>query len=249
MGTPLTELIVRESRIEPNLRVLDVASGTGEPAISIAALLNGTGEVIATDISEEPLKIAEGRAQQRNLANIRFHLADVHQLPFPDASFDRVTIRLGLMFFADLPKALREIRRVLKPAGRFTSVAWGPVQQPYFETTIGTVLKLCPELQIPPSGDAMCKFGEVGCLTHALQAAGFANAHDELREVEWTWPGAPQDVWEYFQAVTVPFRPLLNAIPETKREEVDRNVIDRIRKFATDGEVRFQGRFVLATAT
>ena len=56
MGTPLTDLIVGEARIEPNQRVLDVASGTGEPAISIACQLSDTGEVIATDISTEPLQ-------------------------------------------------------------------------------------------------------------------------------------------------------------------------------------------------
>jgi ubiquinone/menaquinone biosynthesis C-methylase UbiE len=248
MGTPLTELIVREANIGPNQRVLDIASGTGEPAISIACLLNGTGEVIATDISAEPLKIAEGRAQQRALNNIRFQIADVHALPFEDTSFDRVTSRLGLMFFADLPKALKEIRRVLKPGGRFTAVAWGPMQQPYFETTIGTILKLFPHLQLPASGLAMFKFGEVGRLTRALREAGFINAKDQISNVEWTWHGSPEDVWEYFQAVTVPFSPLLKGVPEDRREPLNQEVIGAMRKLQHGDEIRFNGKFVLASA-
>ncbi len=248
MGTPLTELIVREARVEPGMRVLDVACGTGEPAISIATLLNRTGEVVATDISPGPLKIAEGRAEQRGLKNIRFQVGDVHSLPFDDESFDRVTSRLGLMFFADLPKALREIRRVLKPGGRFTAVAWGPMQQPYFETTIGTVLNLFPDLQLPASGIAMFKFGETGTLSRALSGAGFADTHDEIREVEWTWPGTAEDVWEYFQAVTIPFSPLFKAVPDSERERVNRQVIAAIRRYEDGGSIKFRGRFALASA-
>ena len=248
MGTPLTEMILREALVEPNMRVLDIASGTGEPAISIATLLNGTGEVVATDISNEPLKIAEGRAQQRGLKNIRFQFADVHQLPFEDEQFDRVTSRLGLMFFADLGKALSEIRRVLKPGGRFTAVAWGPMEQPYFDATIGTVLKLCPELQLPQSGKNMFKFGDEGTLTRALKEVGFSEAHDEIRTVDWNWQGTPEEVWDYFQAVTVPFAPLLKAVSSNKQEIVSNAVLREIAKYVEGSQIAFRGQFILATA-
>ena len=249
MGTPLTELIVREADVQPNMRVLDVACGTGEPAISIATQLNGTGEVVAADISESPLKIGQERAQQRGLNNIRFQIANVHELSFEDARFDRVTSRLGLMFFSDLPKALREIHRVLRPGGKFAAVGWGPMQQPYFETTIGTILKLNPQLELPKSGAAMFKFGETGTLTRELKAAGFAEATDELREVDWTWHGTPQDVWEYFQAVTIPFSPLIQAVPSERRAEIDSAVIASIANHAEGDRIPFRGKFVLAKAT
>ena len=86
MGRAMTEAIVREAQVAPNMRVLDVACGTGEPAISIATELSGTGDVVATDISPEPLKIGEARARERGLTNIRFEQADVHHLPFEDNS-------------------------------------------------------------------------------------------------------------------------------------------------------------------
>ncbi len=249
MGTALTELIVREAQVNSGMRVLDIACGTGEPAISIASQLDGTGEVVATDISEEPLKIGQRRAEQRGLKNIRFQKADAHALPFSDGEFDRVTSRLGLMFFADLPRALHEVFRVLKPQGRFTSVTWGPREQPYFETTIGTVLRICPELTLPGSGAAMFKFGQQRTLTQALREAGFAKAHAEIREVEWTWHGTPEEVWQYFQAVTVPFAPLFKEIPEDRRTQVNETVISAIAKLANGNSIPFTAKFTLASAT
>src|SRR3569832_1348130 len=104
MGSDATRTLVAEARITPGLTVLAVASGTGEPAISIATAMNGTGRVLATDISEGPLKIAKQRAEQRDLTNIDFQIADAMALPFEDATFDRITSRLGVMFFADPAK-------------------------------------------------------------------------------------------------------------------------------------------------
>ncbi len=249
MGTPLTELVVRETRIEPDMRVLDVASGTGEPAISLAAKLNGSGEVTATDISPGPLKIAERRAQQRRLANIRFQVADVHSLPFDNHYFDRVTSRLGLMFFADLRRALSEICRVLKPGGTFTAVAWGSIRQPYFEVTVGTVLKHYPELRMPESGLSMFKFAPAGTLSRALKEVGFSEANDEACEVEWNWAGTPEDLWDYFQAVTVPFAPLLKSVPEAKKQDLTNHVVSAMRPYSRDGAVHFKGEFILCRAT
>jgi ubiquinone/menaquinone biosynthesis C-methylase UbiE len=248
MGRPMTECIVTAANITPNLHVLDVASGTGEPAISIAAALNGTGHVTATDISSEPLTIAEQRAAERNLTNIEFRVADVHSLAFPDNSFDRITCRLGVMFFSDLPRALSEIHRVLTPGGFATLLAWGSMQQPYFDTTIGTILRHLPGSDLPPSGAKMFKFGEPDTLANALRHADFREAHETVEEVPWNWPGTPEDLWLYFQEVTVPFKPLFQSIRNESREDIDREVLRELHALY-DGEfVRFNAQIVLALA-
>lgn len=249
MGRCATDALVADAKVESGMSVLDVASGSGEPAISIASLLNGTGKVVATDVSAEPLKIAAERARQRGLTNIEFQHADVHQLPFEDASFDRVTCRHGVMFFADLPRALREIRRVLKPGGRTSLLAWGSMRQPYFDTTIGTILRVVPDLTLPTSGMSMFKFAQRDALGSAMRDAGFQEVGERFETVPWNWPATPTELWEYFQDVTVPFRPLFQAIPPERRAEVDAAVLAAIAEHVEDNEVRFDATFVLASGT
>jgi ubiquinone/menaquinone biosynthesis C-methylase UbiE len=239
MGSGFTRAIVEAAQITPGLRVLDVACGTGEPAISIAALLNGTGEVIGVDLASGPLATAQVRAQKRAMGNIRFQRGDALDLPFPNESFDRVTSRLGVMFFADLPRALREIHRVLRPGGRVALLAWGPIEQPYFETTIGTVLRMLPGATVGESDMSMFTFGRPGVLAQKLGEAGFTDVAESFPVLPWTWPGTPEEVWDYFQEVTVPFAPLLRSIPSAKRPAIDAEVLRAISNYYDGAQINF----------
>ncbi len=246
MGVAATQALVEAARIVPGLRVLDVACGSGEPSISIAHLLRNSGSVIGMDMAGTALEMARERARARGLQNVEFLQGDVHSLPFPDASFDRVTCRMGAMFFADLLGALREMRRVLRPGGRVALLAWGPMKQPYFEATVGMLRRLRPELEVPPQARAMFKFGEAGTLSRALREAGFDSIEEALRRLPWDWHGSPEQLWEYFRGVTVPFRPLLEKVEGDV--EACGAVLGALRE-RLDGEyVRFEAQMVLATA-
>jgi ubiquinone/menaquinone biosynthesis C-methylase UbiE len=248
IGSQVTKAIVNEARIVPGLRVLDIACGSGEPAISIASLLQDSGEVVGIDISPQPLQVARERARRRGLGNIAFLQADVHQLPFPDGSFDRAVSRFGVMFFSDLPRALCELHRVLKPGGRTSHLAWGSLRQAYFETTVGVVLKMMPELSLPASARGMFQFGEPGTLTARLRAAGFTEIEERTERVPWNWPGTPEELWAYFQDVTIPFKPVLGAIP-AERRDVHRAVLDALQARYDGREVKFEAAVVLASGS
>ncbi len=250
MGAEVTAAVVEAAEVEvPEMRVgrvLDVACGSGEPSISIAALLKGTGQVVGVDNAEGPLEVARERAGQRGLENMEYLQADVHALPFADESFDRVTSRLGVMFFADLRKALSEMHRVLKPGGRVALLTWGAMEQPYFESTIGTVRRLRPGLEIPATARAMFKFGVPGTLTALLAEAGFCKIDERVRRLRWDWHGTPEEMWNYFRSITVPFRALLEKVEGDA--EVERAVVAALRD-RFDGEyVRFEAEMVIVTA-
>jgi SAM-dependent methyltransferase len=252
MGAAVTEAIVEAAKIGTRpgaaareFRVLDVACGSGEPSISIATLLKGTGQVVGVDMASAPLAVARDRASKRGLENVEYRQADVHALPFESESFDRVTSRLGVMFFGGLYQALSEMRRVLKPGGRIALLAWGAMEQPYFDTTIGTVRRMRQELEVPASAGEMFKFGVPGTLVAALREAGFAMAEDRVRKLRWDWHGSPEEMWDYFRGVTVPFRPLLEKVDGDA--EVDGAVLAALQK-RFDGEwVRFEAEMVIAT--
>jgi len=247
MGNDMTRAIVAAAQVGSGMRVLDIACGTGEPAISLAAVLVGDGDVVGVDISPAPLKIAEERAIQRGLSNVTFRQADAHELPFPDNSFDCITSRLGIMFFSDLPRALSEMRRVLKPSGRAILLVWGPMDQPYFQT-IGAILRMLPEASVPESGRKMFALGNKGVLTQVLRQAGFSEVKEELVTVPWTWMGTPKEVWEYFQDVAVPFASFIQSIPDDRRDEIDAEVLKAISQYYDGTSIKFTATVNIAVA-
>ena len=86
-----TEAITKAAQIKLGMQVLDLASGTGEPALTLAEAVGPDGHVTATDLVPEMLAVAEESARQRGLTNITFRQVDAEALPFPDRSFDVVT--------------------------------------------------------------------------------------------------------------------------------------------------------------
>ena len=118
-----TDAILEAAQLRSGMRVLDLASGVGDPALSLAREVAPSGQVTATDLGPGMISLAEELARKKSITNIEFHEASAESLPFADKSYDVLTCRFGVMFFPDLPKALRECYRVLKPGGRAAFVA------------------------------------------------------------------------------------------------------------------------------
>ncbi len=247
MGRDVTDGLVEYAQPRLGMKVLDLASGTGEPAISLAPRVGSDGHVTALDLSSELLQIASERAQQRGLTNLSARQADAQQLPFPDRSFDLVTSRFGVMFFQDCEQALREVHRVLKPGSRACFLAWGPFEQPYWSSTMGTVVKHVGGPALVPGGPDPFRFSRPGSLSSVLRKAGFSDVAEETRTLPWTWPGAAEEVWEQAQAVTTPFLPLLQRVPAEKRDEINRDVIMAIQRYADGDTIKFGAMVVLAS--
>jgi SAM-dependent methyltransferase len=247
MGQPVTEALVEYAQPKPGMRVLDLASGTGEPAISLASRVGAEGHVTALDQSADLLKIAEGRAEARGLANFSTRQADAHSLPFPDNSFDLATCRFGVMFFGDCVGALRELHRVLRPGARACFVAWGSFEQPYWESMMGVVHRHVGGPLLKRGGPDPFRFAEPGSLSAAMRSAGFAGVEEDTRTLPWIWPGTVEDVWEQAQAVAVPFRPMLDRVPAEMWPKIHADVQAAVGKYSDGEKVAFSATVVLAS--
>lgn len=102
--------------LRPGMRLLDVGSGPGSITLDLAAIV-APGEVVGVDVQEREVEAARVLAAERGVANVRFEVGDAYALPFPDASFDAVFSNAVLLHLGDPVRALREMRRVLRPGG------------------------------------------------------------------------------------------------------------------------------------
>ena len=180
MNAPLIEA----AEVAAGQQVCDIATGAGEPALSVARLVGAEGRVFATDLCPEMMLGARRRAAAQGLRNLTFRTADMLTLPDADAAFDRVICRFGLMFCPAPAQAAAEALRVLKPGGRVAYLVWGPRA----ETTMFVVFAAAAEAVLGPLDEAGAidlsrpfSLGASGALTRALTEGGFSQV--EEREV------------------------------------------------------------------
>ncbi len=120
-------IFVTQLRPSAHMTLLDLASGTGDIVAGWKA--KGGGPAIATDINEAMLSTGRARLIGRGFgAGIGFAVADAEKLPVPDRSLDRVTIAFGLRNCTDKAAVLAEVRRVLRPGGRFFCLEFSKLQ-------------------------------------------------------------------------------------------------------------------------
>ena len=226
----ISERLVELAGVQPGSRVLDVAAGYGEPALTAARKSGPGGQVVATDISAEMLAFGRERAAAAGLDNVEFMESDASSLDFPHESFDAAVSRWGIIFEPDAEAAAARIRSFLKPGGRMAIASWGEADRvPFLAIPMRTTME---RLGVPPP-----PAGTPGPLSRPTPAAigglleggGFSNVAVEQSEVTFEFD-SPEHFTSYVRAIAAPIRAMI----EQHAGEAQEEAWDAITQAAAD---------------
>ncbi len=233
---PVGDEIIRLLNLKSNDIVLDIASGTGEPGLTIASMLGG-GKVILTDLAEDMLEIAAENAAMRNITNIETRVCDVSNLPFEDNSFDAISCRFGFMFFPDMKLAAKEMARVLKPGGRIATSVWDIPEKNFWVSAImGTINRNMELPAVPAGAPGMFRCAKTGVISDLFLEAGLTDISEI--EIAGKMNCKTTDVyWNLMTDVAAPVVAALSNADEATKATIKAEVYDLLNQKYPDGNV------------
>jgi SAM-dependent methyltransferase len=245
----VTRQMLDLARIQPGQRVLDIAAGAGEPAVSAAERVGPGGYVLATDISEGIVELALEVARERGLSHVETRAMDGEKLDLPDASFDAVLCRLGLMYMPHPVTALREWRRVLRAGGRVAVVVFSTPDRNSWGAMPASIIRRRAQLAPPvPGQPGPFSLGGPGVLEDVFRQARFADP--EVRAV--AVPHRTASAAEYVRVAREAFgafNAMMAHLPPQERESVWNEVAGSMRAFESPGGFEVPGECLVGAAT
>jgi SAM-dependent methyltransferase len=222
------------AEVEPGGRVLDVAAGAGDQTLEIAKRTGANGYVLATDLSPAILEFTKEKARRAGLHHIQTQVADGENLNVPEAAFDAAICRLGLMFFPDPARGLREMFRALKPGGRACTLVFSsPDRNPCVAALIATALKhagLPPRDPYQPGG--LLSLGKPDLMDTLFCEAGFERVATTKLAAPFRLPSV-KDYLDFVRNSASPILQILARLDEAAQSAAWAEIEGKLSVFAT----------------
>jgi ubiquinone/menaquinone biosynthesis C-methylase UbiE len=245
---PVTRALIEDAGIVEGFEVLDVAGGPGEPSLTIAEVVGPKGSVTCTDAIAEMVHTAEREASRLGLANVKFRQCTADSLPFDDNCFDVVVCRLGVMFFPDPLRGIREMLRVARPGGTLSLAVWGKSELNPFSYTVTNVTSRY--VKTPPAdmdAPGAFRFAESGKLARLLEQAGAARVSEHLLEFRLEAGITPAEFWTLRSETSGTLRKNLETISKEVRDQIATEVQNGLSEFFPGGLMNMPAQMIVVT--
>ena len=226
-----TEKMLEMTGVTSGSRVLDIAAGAGEQSIMAARKTGASGYILATDISANILEFAKQLAKDSGVNNIETRVMDGENLALEDGTFDAVISRVGLIYFPDQQRALKEMLRVLRPGGKVGAIVYStPDKNKFFSIPVSIIrnrAKLPPPV---PGQPGPFSLGAEGVIEKQFTDAGFINVRSERVDSPLQLPSAKECVRfekESFGAL----HQMLSGLPDPEKETVWKEIEKELQQF------------------
>src|SRR5258706_11764647 len=250
MFAPVTQALVEDGLIDSRHAVLDIATGPGEPALSVAALVGPEGKVFGIDPVPEMVAAARRATDRLGFRNAQFDVAFADHLPFPADTFDAVVSRFGVMFFPSPVDAVREMLRVLKPGRKLALAVWHFAERNPFHYTLSRVLERYVDSP-PPAPDApdAFRFADAGKLRDVLGEAGAMDPSERLLQFPIQAAISVEDFWTLRCEMSEKLREKIAMLSREQLTEVKREALEALREYSTDRGMSIPAEVLIVSGT
>ncbi len=229
---PMGDAIIAELDIKEDDHILDAACGTGEPGLTIATLAT-KGKVVGTDLANQMLEIAKENAKNKPNSNYETRLCDVCELPFSDNVFDKISCRMGFMFFPDMQMACDEMYRVLKAGGKMATSVWGaPGKNLWITNTLGVINKNMNLQPPPPTAPGMFRCASPGLIRSLMERSGFKNIKEQEVNGKLVFKNF-EHMWQMMNEVVAPVVAALSKATDEMKQKIKNEVQQNSQQYQT----------------
>jgi enediyne biosynthesis protein CalE5 len=236
---PLSDRMLDLAHVAPGQRILDVATGIGEPAMTAARRVGPSGPVVAIDQAPEMLAVARERIQAAGIHTVEFVEEDAEAVTLPRDAFDAVVCRWGLPFFHDPVGTLARFRSSLFPGGWLAAAVWdAPERVPMIALPFSVLSREVGQPPTLPSGPSPFALSEPARLEQVLREAGFAQVRSERFTVTFEFASV-DELLGHLGDVSAPIRMIMARLsPERQADFWEKLAAAAVPYTATDGTIR-----------
>jgi ubiquinone/menaquinone biosynthesis C-methylase UbiE len=248
MFAPVTQALAEDAQISTRQVVLDLATGPGEPALTLSALVGPEGKIFGIDPIPEMVAAARRAAERLGATNAQFEVASADHLPFQDNTFDAAVSRFGIMFFPSPLDAIHEILRVLKPAGKLALAVWHFAERNPFHYSLSRVVDRHIESPpLAPDAPDAFRFANPGKLLKILHEAGVADPRERLLPFTIEAPISVEDFFQLRLDISDKLRGKIAKLHPPHLAEVKREALTSLAEFSTPQGISFPAEILLLT--